>query len=55
VPSIGVSGIGGLVTLRGFLNKLSYEDKILQEKGAFWRIASNFEFKNTIFHTVKSK
>jgi hydroxyacylglutathione hydrolase len=36
-PGEHVPGIGGLVTLKGFLNKLSFEGKIVQEKGTFWR------------------
>jgi glyoxylase-like metal-dependent hydrolase (beta-lactamase superfamily II) len=38
-PGEHVPGIGGLVTLKGFLNKLSFEGKIVQEKGSFWRAA----------------
>jgi len=31
-------GIGGLVTLRGFLNKLCYEGKLVQENGTSWKV-----------------
>ena len=32
-------GIGAVVTLRGFLNKLCFEGKIVQENGSMWRVA----------------
>ena len=37
VPGEYVMGIGELVTLKGLLNKLSFEGKIVQEKGTFWK------------------
>ena len=36
-PGEHVPGIGGLLTLRGFLNKLSFKGKIVQEKGTIWK------------------
>jgi hydroxyacylglutathione hydrolase len=36
-PGEHVPGIGALVTLKGFLNKMSFEDRIVQEKGSLWR------------------
>lgn len=39
-PGDHVPGIGGLMTLRGFLNKLSFEGKISQDNGSTWRVAN---------------
>jgi glyoxylase-like metal-dependent hydrolase (beta-lactamase superfamily II) len=36
-PGEHVPGIGALVTLKGFLHKLSFEGQIVQEKGSFWK------------------
>ena len=36
-PGNHAPGIGGLMTLRGFLNKLSFEGKIAQDNGSTWR------------------
>ena len=36
-PGDHAPGIGGLVSVKGFLNKLSFEGKIIQEKGSTWK------------------
>jgi len=35
------SGIGGLGTLRGFLNKLCFEEKLVQEKSTTWKVKAS--------------